>query len=62
MKINKNKSFARLKTALITLFIHNSPDSVLQILYQYFRKDLIPIRKGRSFPQNQKKPTIKKPV
>ncbi len=54
MKINKNKSFARLKTALITLFIHNSPDSVLQILYQYFRKDLIPIRKGRSFPRIRK--------
>ncbi len=55
MKINKNKSFARLKTALITLFIHNSPDSVLQILYQVFsKKILFPLEKADLSPESEK--------
>ena len=49
MKINKNKSFGKLKTNLVCLFINNEEDSILRRLYGYFVKDILPVRKGRSF-------------
>ena len=49
MKINKNKSFGKLKVNLISLFINNNVERILQKLHAHFVKDVIPIRKGRSF-------------
>ena len=49
MKINKNKSFGKLKVNLISLFINNNVEGILQKLHAHFVKDVIPIRKGRSF-------------
>lgn len=53
-KINKNKSFGKLKMNLTSLFFSNNPMQVLQELYNHFIKDLIPIRTGRSFPRVRK--------
>ena len=49
MKVNKNKSFGKLKVNLVSLFINNDAAAILQKLHDHFVKDLIPIRKGRSF-------------
>ena len=49
MKINKNKSFGKLKVNLVSLFVNNDVEAILQKLHGHFVKDVIPIRKGRSF-------------
>jgi hypothetical protein len=49
VKINKNKSFGKLKTNLVSLFLNNDPVAILKKLYAHFITDVIPIRKGRSF-------------
>ena len=46
MKINKNKSFGKLKLNFVHLFFTHEPKSILQILHDFFKKELIPIRKG----------------
>lgn len=51
IKINKNKSFGKLKVQIVRLFISNQPDIILKLLHTYFIKDVVPIRKGRSFPR-----------
>lgn len=54
MKINKNKSFAKLKTHLVYLFVRQDVQSIIQKLYQYFIKEILPVRKGRSFTRIRK--------
>lgn len=54
MKINKNKSFGKLKVNLVSLFVNNDVEAILQKLHGHFVKDVIPIRKGRSFKRIRK--------
>lgn len=54
LKINRNKAIGRLKENLMHLFIHNDPQSVLQKLHDYFIKNVLPVRKGRSFQRVRK--------
>jgi hypothetical protein len=54
MKINKNKSFGKLKVYLVDLFLNNDVASILQKLHDHFIREVIPIRKGRSYPRTKK--------
>jgi len=54
MKINKNKSFGKLKVNLVSLFVTNDVEAILQKLHTHFVKEVIPIRKGRSFKRIRK--------
>lgn len=54
MKINKNKSFGKLKVSLVSLFVNNNVEAILQKLHAHFVKAVIPIRKGRSFKRIRK--------
>ena len=54
MKVNKNKSFGKLKVTLVSLFIENEVNTILQLLHDHFIRDLLPVRKGRSFPRVRK--------
>jgi hypothetical protein len=49
MKVNKNKSFGRLKAHLISLFVKDNVEAILKELNRHFVKDPIPIRNGRCF-------------
>jgi hypothetical protein len=53
-KINKNKSFGKLKVNLVSLFMNNDVEEILQKLHAHFIKEVIPIRKGRSFKRKRK--------
>ena len=59
MKINKNKSFGKLKMNFVHLFLTHEPKNILQILHDFFKKELIPIRKGRTFERIRKNPQSK---
>lgn len=59
MKINKNKSFGKLKLNFVQLFLSHQPKRILQLLHDFFRKELIPIRKGRTFERIRKNPQSK---
>ena len=54
MKINKNKSFGHLKLYLVGLFLTEDIGSILQKLQDIFVKDIVPVRKGRTFPRVRK--------
>lgn len=54
MKVNRNKSFGKLKTSIISLFIENDVGSILQILHSHFIRDALPVRKNRSFDRVRK--------
>jgi len=54
MKVNKNKSFGKFKANLVSLFLNNDEEAILQKLHDHFVKDPIPIRKGRSFKRVKK--------
>lgn len=54
MKINKNKSFGRLKLNLVHLFVRNDVETILNKLHDYFLKDVIPVIKGRVFKRVRK--------
>ena len=54
MKVNKNKSFGKLKVNLVSLFVNNDVEVILQKLHAHFIRDVIPIRKGRSFERIRK--------
>jgi hypothetical protein len=56
MKVNKNKSFGKLKKYITHLFITTEPKNILALLNEYFKKELIPIRKGRSYKRVRKNP------
>ena len=55
MKINKNKSFGKLKVNLVSLFVNQDVEAILLKLHSHFVRDVIPIRKGRSFERSRKK-------
>lgn len=54
MKINKNKSFGKLKSHIVFLFINEDVQTILLKLNDYFVKNLVPVRKGRSFTRMRK--------
>ncbi|HTF21677.1 MAG TPA: IS4 family transposase [Chryseolinea sp.] len=54
VKINRNKSFGKLKVSLVSLFIHQDPLQILMKLHDYFVKDILPVRRGRSFMRIRK--------
>lgn len=54
MKVNKNKSFGKLKLNVVSLFMSNDTAVILQKLHDYFIKDPVPVRKGRSFKRQRK--------
>jgi len=51
LKINNNKSHGKFRSSLVELFRTNEPANILQKLHNYFIRDALPIRKGRSFPR-----------
>lgn len=51
MKINNNKSHGKFRGALVELFISKEPKVILEMLHNYFIRDPLPVRKGRSFPR-----------
>ena len=53
-KVNNNKSFGRLKINIVALFINNNIAQIIHTLHNYFIKDTLPIRKGRSYPRVRK--------
>ncbi len=59
VKVNKNKSFGKFKINLVALFIENDPRIILRKLHAHFIKEVIPIRKGRSFDRVRKNPQSK---
>lgn len=56
LKVNKNKSYAKLKAQLISIFITRKPLRILKTLQFVFSKDPILVRKGRSFKRKRKNP------
>jgi len=54
MKVNKNKSLGKLKINLVSLFIDHHVEAILQKLHDHFVREVIPIRKGRSFKRERK--------
>lgn len=55
VKINKNKSFGKLKINIIALFTNNDIQTILKKLHENFIKEVIPIRKGRSFSRTRRR-------
>lgn len=51
LKINNNKSHGKFRSTLTKLFTTKHPRVILQMLHDYFIRDPLPIRKGRSFPR-----------
>jgi hypothetical protein len=51
MKINGNKSFGKLKGNIISLFVTEKPEIILEKLHQCFIRDPLPVRSNRSFPR-----------
>jgi hypothetical protein len=54
VKVNKNKSQGKLRSILVQLFYSNEIEILLEKLHNYFIRDPIPIRKGRTYPRNVK--------
>lgn len=54
MKINKNKSYGKLKMNIISLFLNTEAKKILKILHQHFIEQVLPVRKGRSFERVRK--------
>ena len=54
VKINNNKAVAKLKTFLVALFLSYRPKRILQILQDCYVKEVLPVRKGRSFERVRK--------
>ena len=54
MKVNRNKSFGKLKSIIIPLFIQQDIPTILEILHGHFIRDTLPVRKNRSFERIRK--------
>jgi hypothetical protein len=50
-RVNRNKSFGKLRANLVAMFIQSKPENILKELYEYFIRDPIPKRPNRSFPR-----------
>ena len=59
VKINKNKSFGKLRKYIVALFIDLNPKMILQLLNAYFIRDPIIIRKGRNLKGGLKTSNLK---
>lgn len=59
MKVNKNKSFGKLKLSFVALFNDDNLELILKKLHNYFVRDKLPIRKGRSFERVIKNKQLK---
>lgn len=53
-QVNRNKGSFRVKENLLKLFLHDDPSVILKTLHEYFIRDHLPVRKGRSFPRIRK--------
>jgi hypothetical protein len=60
MKNKQEQIFWKAKNEFCTSLFTHEPKSILQILHDFFKKELIPIRKGRTFERIRKKSTVKK--
>lgn len=54
MKINNNRSFGKMKSAIVQLFLNSNPKRILLQLHDYFIRAPLPIRKGRTFKRQRK--------
>lgn len=54
VKVNKNKSFGKLKVNLMSLFTDNDIAPILRKLHDQFYKEVVPVRTGRSFERVRK--------
>ena len=55
MKVNKNKSFGKLKNRIVALFLETANvEIILQKLHDYFTQNILPERKGRTFERVRK--------
>jgi hypothetical protein len=54
VKINKNKSYGKLRKYIVALFMNQKPREILLLLNTHFIRDPVPIRKGRSFKRRVK--------
>jgi len=54
MQVNNNKAFGKIKENLISLFISEDPSAILIILFNYFIRAPLHIRKNRNFPRIRK--------
>ena len=54
VQVNRNKSAARIKERILDLFIREEPSEILRQLHQCFIRDVLPVRKGRSFERRRK--------
>lgn len=54
IKVNKNKSQGKLRSLLTQLFMSKSKKQVIDMLNNYFIRDPVPVRKGRSYPRTIK--------
>jgi hypothetical protein len=54
MKVNQNKASFRVKERLIDLFLTNDPVTIIAELHRYFIRDILPVRKNRSYPRVRK--------
>lgn len=55
MKVNNNKSFGKLKTKIVALFLENADvATILRELHAYFIQNILPQRKGRIFERLRK--------
>lgn len=51
LKVNKNKSQGKLRSILTQLFHSKSKSRMFDMLNNYFIRDPVPVRKGRSYPR-----------
>ncbi len=49
VKVNKNKSYGKLREHIVELFISKCPRHILQLLTAYFIRQPVSVREGRSF-------------
>lgn len=59
MKINGNKSLGKLKGNIVSLFVSEKPEVILEKLYRCFLRDPLPVRLNRSFPRVVKNKQLK---
>ena len=53
-QVNMNKATGRLREKVVDLFASGEPESILQDLSDYFKKHLLPIRRGRCYTRYRK--------
>lgn len=50
-QINWTQSIAKMKDSVVLLFINKNIERIIKILQEHFLKNIIPVRKGRTFPR-----------